>query len=45
MKKYIIYSLILFVIASCKTKKTVVEQTVSQENVTDNKAFFCRLCR
>ena len=38
MKKYIIYSLILFVIASCKTKKAVAEQAVSQEAVVDNKA-------
>jgi len=38
MKKYITYTLILFVIASCKTKKTVAEQTVSQEAVVDNKA-------
>ncbi|CAM4321176.1 DUF4292 domain-containing protein [Flavobacterium terrigena] len=38
MKKYITYTLILFVIVSCKTKKTVAEQTVSQEAVVDNKA-------
>ena len=38
MKKYIIFTLFILVFASCKTKKTVVEQTVSQENVTDNKA-------
>jgi hypothetical protein len=38
MKKYLTYTLILLVIASCKTKKTVVEQTVSQEAIIDNKA-------
>ena len=38
MKKYITYTLILVVIASCKTKKTVAEQTVAQQTVSNNKA-------
>ena len=38
MKKYITYTLVLLAIASCKTKKTVAEQTVTQEAVTKNKA-------
>lgn len=38
MKKIITYTLIAFTLASCKTKKTVTEQTVSQEVVVDKKA-------
>lgn len=38
MKKYITYALIVLFITSCKTKKTVTEQTVSQEVVVDKKA-------
>lgn len=38
MKKFITYSLVILAIASCKTKKTVAEQTVSQEAVVGNKA-------
>lgn len=38
MQKYLIFTIFLFTIASCKTKKTVAEQMVSQEVITNNKA-------
>lgn len=38
MQKYLIITLVLLTIASCKTKKTIAEQTVSQEAVVNNKA-------
>ena len=38
MRKYITFTLVLLVIAACKTKKTVAEQIVSEQPVTKNKA-------
>jgi hypothetical protein len=38
MKKHFRFLLLVFVLASCKTKKTIVEQTVSKEAVVDNMA-------
>ncbi len=38
MKKHFTFLLLVFVLASCKTKKTVVEQTVTKEAVVDNMA-------
>ena len=38
MRKHFTLLLLAFVLASCKTKKTVVEQTVTKEAVVDNMA-------
>ena len=38
MKKIFTFLILVVVIVSCKTKKTVVEQTVAKEAVVDNKA-------
>jgi hypothetical protein len=36
MKKYFTFLLLVFVLASCKTEKTIVEQTVTKEAIVDN---------
>ena len=38
MNKLFTFLILVVVLASCKTKKTVVEQTVAKEAVVDNKA-------
>ena len=38
MKKFFTFLLLVVVIVSCKTKKTVVEQSVAKETVVDNMA-------
>jgi hypothetical protein len=38
MKKFFAYLILVLVFASCKTKKTVTEQSVSKEVVVDNRA-------
>ena len=38
MNKLFTFIILVVVLASCKTKKTVVEQTVAKETVVDNKA-------